>query len=188
MGVAIRQAGESDRADLVRLMDAAFAEDPVSAWIFPDRELRRRHHARFMALWMSDPGTPDAGQDEDDSLDVFRQAAGPGHERAGEVVRLLGEIHPQGVRHEHLWMIAVSPQCQGRGVGRALIEPVLERCDRDGAAVYLEASSARSRRLYERLLFSATGTVLELPDGPRMWPMWREPRTTVAPDGGAATP
>ncbi|MFE4644295.1 GNAT family N-acetyltransferase, partial [Streptomyces sp. NPDC056730] len=66
---------------------------------------------------------------------------------------------------------------QGRGLGRALIEPVLERCDREGLPAYLEASSERSRRLYERLGFTFTGTTVDLPDGPHMWPMWREPRT-----------
>lgn len=53
---------------------------------------------------------------------------------------------------------------------------VLERCDRDGVPAYLEASSARSRRLYERLGFTFMGTTVDLPDGPAMWPMWREPQ------------
>ncbi|MFJ8632616.1 hypothetical protein [Streptomyces sp. NPDC093568] len=43
-------------------------------------------------------------------------------------------------------------------------------------AACLEASSVRSRRLYERLGFEPEGEPIALPDGPRMWPMWREPR------------
>lgn len=42
----------------------------------------------------------------------------------------------------------------------------------------MEASSERSRRLYERLGFAFMGTTADLSDGPRMWPMWpmwREP-------------
>jgi ribosomal protein S18 acetylase RimI-like enzyme len=73
-------------------------------------------------------------------------------------------------------MIGVSPERQGEGLGSALIGSVLDRCDREGLAAYLEASNDRSRALYERLGFVVTGGSLDLPDGPRMWPMWRDPR------------
>jgi GNAT superfamily N-acetyltransferase len=74
-------------------------------------------------------------------------------------------------------MIGVAPGRQGEGLGTALIGSVLDRCDREGLPAYLEASSVRSRRLYERLGFEPAGPVLQLPDGPAMWPMWREPCT-----------
>jgi hypothetical protein len=54
------------------------------------------------------------------------------------------------------------------------MRPVLERCDREGVPAYLEASGARNRDLYLRLGFRVTGEI-RLPDGPSMWPMWREP-------------
>jgi GNAT superfamily N-acetyltransferase len=47
----------------------------------------------------------------------------------------------------------VAPAAQGRGLGAALLTPVLERCDADGLPAYLEASSPRSAVLYERLGF-----------------------------------
>lgn len=73
-------------------------------------------------------------------------------------------------------MIGVSPKHQGEGIGEALIRGVLERCDREGTPAYLEASSVRGRGLYERLGFSFTGRTVDLPYGPPMWPMWREPQ------------
>jgi hypothetical protein len=42
---------------------------------------------------------------------------------------------------------------------------------------YLEASSMRSRALYERHGYVFMGKTLDLPDGPHMWPMWREPQS-----------
>lgn len=39
---------------------------------------------------------------------------------------------------------------------------------------YLEATSPLNRRLYERHGFEVTGEI-QLPNGPAMWPMWREP-------------
>jgi hypothetical protein len=52
--------------------------------------------------------------------------------------------------------------------------PGLERCDRDGAPAYLEATSDRNRALYERHGFRADGGI-PLPGGPMVWRMWRDP-------------
>ncbi|WP_149547579.1 GNAT family N-acetyltransferase [Streptomyces marokkonensis] len=207
MGVAIRRAGDDDRELVVRLLDRAFQDDPVSGWVFPGEEYRRATHHRLMAaftdivlaegrvdltedgsacaLWMSvpadDPGHGDqrAGErTDDDDFARMRRAVDPDNERVELIGRLTAGIHPSGRAHEYLWMIGVVPGRQGEGLGTALIGSVLDRCDRQGRAAYLEASSERSRLLYERLGFEAAGEPLALPDGPRMWPMWREPRTT----------
>ncbi|KOU67582.1 acetyltransferase [Streptomyces sp. MMG1533] len=201
MGVAIRTASAGDRELVVRLLDAAFQDDPVSRWVFPGDEYRRATHHRLMAaftdivlaegrvdvtedgtacaLWLSVPEADDHGQDtgEDDGLARVRAAVDPENERVELVGRLTGEIHPSGRAHAYLWMIGVAPEHQGAGLGTALIAPVLNRCDREGLPAYLEASNSRSRKLYERLGFELTGRPLDLPEGPRMWPMWREPRS-----------
>lgn len=100
----------------------------------------------------------------------------PDNERVETIARLMAEGHPAGRAHEYLWMIAVAPARQGEGLGAALIRHVLERCDREGLPAYLEASSERSTKLYERLGYSFTDNTIDLPDGPRMFPMWREPK------------
>ncbi|MGW1885133.1 GNAT family N-acetyltransferase [Streptomyces sp. NPDC001970] len=198
MGVHIRQAGAGDRDTVARLLDEAFMHDPVSSWVFPDEGHRRKAHGIFMgvfldialaegrvdmtedgtaaALWLQVPaGAPD---EEDDTPARLREIADPDNERAELIGRLTGEVHPHDRAHEYLLLIAVSPDRQGQGLGSALIAPVLERCDRDGVPAYLEASSARSGRLYERLGFAFTGRTVDLPEGPHMWPMWREPVTS----------
>ncbi|MFI8087423.1 GNAT family N-acetyltransferase [Streptomyces sp. NPDC086080] len=200
MGVGIRTAAEGDRELVVRLLDEAFQDDPVSGWVFPGREYRRATHHRLMAaftdivladgridvtedgsacaLWMSVPAD-DPGHEDDDGFARMRRAVDPGNERVELIGRLTADVHPSGRAHEYLWMIGVVPARQGEGLGTALIGSVLDRCDREGRAAYLEASSERSRLLYERLGFEAGGAPLALPDGPHMWPMWREPRTGV---------
>ncbi|MBA2944463.1 GNAT family N-acetyltransferase [Streptomyces himalayensis] len=211
MGVAIRRAVESDREAVTRLLDEAFQDDPVSRWVFPDADHRRRTHHKLMgafldlvlsegrvdltedgqaaALWLSvpagEPGDHEGGvsgdhEAEDDGPAQMREAVDPDNERVELVGRLTGAVHPTGRAHEYLLLIAVTPERQGEGLGTALIESVLDRCDREGLPAYLEASSARSRRLYERLGFAFTGRQVDLPDGPQMWPMWREPGTTPA--------
>lgn len=197
MGVAIRTAEEGDRELVVRLLDEAFQDDPVSGWVFPGREYRRRTHHKLMAaftgivfeegridltedgtacaLWLPVPAE-DHGGGDDDAVQL-REAVDPDNERVELIGKLTAGIHPAGRAHEYLWMIGVTPGRQGQGLGTALITSVLDRCDREGLPAYLEASSARSRALYERLGFELKGHPLELPDdGPTMWPMWREPR------------
>jgi GNAT superfamily N-acetyltransferase len=196
MGVVIRTAGEDDRELVVRLLDEAFQDDPVSSWVFPGEEYRRRTHHRLMAafadavfadgridltedgaacaLWLPVPA--DGHEDDEGGPAQLREAVDPENERVELIARLTGDIHPAGRAHEYLWMIGVVPGRQGEGLGTALIESVLDRCDREGLPAYLEASSARGKVLYERLGFAFTGRALELPDGPRMWPMWREPQ------------
>ncbi|GAA3857888.1 GNAT family N-acetyltransferase [Streptomyces lacrimifluminis] len=208
MGVAIRTAGEGDREVVVRLLDGAFQDDPVSSWVFPDPAHRRATHPRLMAafldivlaegrvdlaedgtacaLWLSVPAdahpeTPTTPENEGDAEQgddaaQLREAVDPDNERVELIGRLTAGIHPSGRAHEYLWMIGVAPDSQGRGLGTALVQQVLDRCDREGVAAYLEASNARSRMLYERLGFDLLGQPLDLPDGPRMWPMWREPQ------------
>ncbi|GHE85010.1 N-acetyltransferase [Streptomyces longispororuber] len=200
MGVVVRRATEGDRADIVRLMDEAFRRDPVSSWVFPDEDRRERRHGALMsafldlafaegyvdiaedgsavALWWSVPagaGHEDAGSAADGPAQL-REAVDPDNERVEVIGQLTSGIHPTDRAHQYLHMIAVRPERQGQGIGTALITSVLDRCDREGLHAYLEASSPRSRELYLRLGFADLGQALALPDGPTMWPMWREPR------------
>jgi hypothetical protein len=57
-----------------------------------------------------------------------------------------------------------------------VLQPVLERCDRDGFLAYLETTKARNVTFYERRGFAVVGDAHVPPDGPMMWFMAREPR------------
>ncbi|MER5442353.1 GNAT family N-acetyltransferase [Streptomyces sp. NPDC002790] len=198
MGVGIRRAGDADRELVVRLLDEAFMDDPVSGWVFPGEEHRRERHAGLMkafadatfedgyvdlaedgsavALWIDMPAGPQDEGDEDVPAHV-RATVDPDNVRVEQIARWTMRAHPVGRAHAYLWMIGVVPGRQGQGLGTALMAPVLERCDREGLPAYLEASNPRSRELYERLGFVFTGTAIDLPGGPAIWPMWREPTT-----------
>jgi GNAT superfamily N-acetyltransferase len=86
--------------------------------------------------------------------------------------RAMEAHHPEEPHHYVRW-VGVRPGFQGQGLGRALMRPTLERCDREHVAAYIEASSERSAALYARLGFAHLGA-MELPDGgPTVWPMRR---------------
>ncbi|WP_255952237.1 GNAT family N-acetyltransferase [Streptomyces odontomachi] len=195
MGVAIRRARQEDREIVARLLDEAFLEDPVTLWLFPDEADRRAKNATMMVAFLDQTlhdGRVDMTEDgaaaalwiwvptghpcDEDGPALIRQAVDPGNERIELVGRLVDAAHPRRRAHEYLQLVAVAPDRQGEGLGGALIRATLDRCDRERQPVYLEASTERSRGLYERLGFMDMGYTLVLPDGPAMWPMWRDPQ------------
>ncbi|HZT94008.1 MAG TPA: GNAT family N-acetyltransferase [Gaiellaceae bacterium] len=93
---------------------------------------------------------------------------------ASRSLNKLARLHPREP-HWYLFAVGVVPEATGQGRGSALLEPVLERCDAERLPAYLEASSEDNARLYARLGFERRDDV-EIMDGVRVRPMWREPR------------
>ncbi|WP_432093611.1 GNAT family N-acetyltransferase [Streptomyces sp. bgisy100] len=117
----------------------------------------------------------DGGEPTDETAELLA-AADPGNERVVTVARLTGEAHPTGTAHYYLPAVVAAPCRQSAGLGGALLASALDRCDRERMPAYLEASNTRSKALYERLGFVFCGRTVDLPGGPSLWPMWREPR------------
>ena len=174
---------------------SAFASDPVFRWMYPDEERRAavlspvfviltsvigRHgssqllgDADAAALWIP----PGEELVEEAEMEAFvSDVTGLSlldTERVLTAFELMSAAHPS----EPCWylnFIGVGAEQQGRGYGSALLRAGIERADRDNTPSYLEATSPENRRLYERHGFDAVGSI-DLPDGPSIIPMWREP-------------
>ena len=78
--------------------------------------------------------------------------------------------------HWDLWVIGVEPASQGKGVGRALLEPVLQRVDQSGETCYLETLDERTLPLYERIGFEVRVAEVEVTSGLPYWCCVRPPR------------
>jgi ribosomal protein S18 acetylase RimI-like enzyme len=83
--------------------------------------------------------------------------------------------HPATPPHWYLVWLGTDPSAQGNGLASAVLRPVLEHCDTDGVAAYVESSKERNITFYARHGFRVIRE-LRLPRGPTVWPMWREPR------------
>ena len=94
--------------------------------------------------------------------------------KALRALSLVERRHPTQP-HYYLAVLGTAPAHQGRGLASLTLAPVLERCDRDGMPAYLESSKESNIAFYRRHGFEVTGEI-ELPKGPCVWPMWREPR------------
>jgi ribosomal protein S18 acetylase RimI-like enzyme len=195
---AIRRADRRDAPALVRTLARAFFDDPISRWVTPQERSRLRRLERAFdvgvrkvylrdgdcwttegvagaALWLPPGGwiVPPGRQLR--LLPGMVRAYGRDLPRALRAFQVVAREHPHAPHHWYLPFIGVDPDWQGKGIGTALLQPVLERCDRERLPAYLEASTPRNRACYERSGFHVTGTI-DFPDGPTMWKMWREPR------------
>jgi GNAT superfamily N-acetyltransferase len=86
--------------------------------------------------------------------------------------------HPVRPPHWYLAVLGAEPASQGKGLGSAVLAPVLEQCDADGVGAYLESSKERNIDFYARHGFRVSEELrLGGARGPRLWGMWREPRS-----------
>jgi GNAT superfamily N-acetyltransferase len=88
----------------------------------------------------------------------------------------LDQCHPDEP-HWYLAVIGTRPDCEGRGLGAAVMAPALTQADADGVGCYLESSKEHNVSYYQRHGFEVIGTVdLDRGRGPRLWRMWRDPQ------------
>lgn len=195
METDVRSARDDDLEIIVSALTESFFDDPVMMWLF-DAGVRRD---RLDALWRLltghgylpagastvVPGGDGAalwmppGQSLDDAfwaehLDEFLAGLEGDVERIGQLSDAMGQNHPEEP-HWYLLAIGIRPSAQGRGLGGALLAHSLAPADAAGQPAYLEATSPRSRVLYERFGFEVVSE-FRPGDGPMLWGMWREPR------------
>ncbi len=195
-GDDVRKASRADVDALARTLARAFDDDPLTTWMFPDP--RARHRAlppmfrallrealafdevytvasgRAAAFW-NPPGTfpLDWRANTRMGLTMARLMRHRLLDRAAGL--LYFDRHHPSEPHWYLQMLGTEPQWQGKGIGSALLSPILERCDHTGERVYLEASKEKNIPFYARHGFAVTEE-MQVPRGPTMWAMWRDPR------------
>jgi GNAT superfamily N-acetyltransferase len=174
----------------------AFYDDPAMSWTFPRDGRRLQQAERYWATRLRYLESQDEVYVTDGLTGVAVWALpGRWHVSWRETAHLarmmlnhrlpllftglqrLEKAHPHQRDSFYLAVLGTDPPHQGQGIGTALMQPVLELCDRDGVPAYLESSKERNIDFYSRFGFRVSAEV-QLPKGPKMWPMWRDP---VAP-------
>lgn len=208
-GVTVRQATESDVDPMAAQLCRAFADDPVMAHVFRNEGRRMNAMRAYFTSQMRGDYLPFGGcYTTDDHLGaaVWGPAGKPlltgiagianlirvlpyvfVHLKSTlEMISLIESIHP----HEPHWYLATlgtDPAAQGRGIGSALMRPVLDHCDAEGLPAYLESSKERNIPFYARHGFAVVKEVPLPNGGPSIWTMWREPRAPQEPQGPPAS-
>jgi GNAT superfamily N-acetyltransferase len=199
MTVQVRVAGPDDVPAMAASLGRAFADDPIFEFLVPgvdpDERARRstpffvtdtKLRVRLASAWTTPERVGAAlwappGKWRTSIVDGLRLAwpivrASRGRSfRAFAALSAIEKAHPRQP-HWYLAVLGTDPEHQGKGIGAALMAPVLERCDTEGVPAYLESSKESNIPYYERFGFRVER---ELPLGkgaPSVWPMWREPR------------
>lgn len=195
----IRSATDQDGPAIARAIGRAFYDDPVTEYLFPSDARRETGFGAFAGLAMiqfEKSGQVDVAEAPEAAINgaaiwqapdpeplgvlqqfalgmrfwwIIRGQAG----RAAKLMEAMQENYPK-VPHWYLATLGVVPEAQGEGLGSALIQPVLERCDKEGQIAYLESSKEVNIPFYQRHGFKVSGEI-QLRDGPRFWPMERAP-------------
>ncbi|MER5622251.1 MULTISPECIES: GNAT family N-acetyltransferase [unclassified Streptosporangium] len=193
---SVWRADDADQQAVLDVLTEAFMNDPLVCWLFPEMGQRGRLQAHFYrpllthpaaeaylagrregaSVWLTlaagqtpyaeHPDAPEAGQET---------AFGENGARLLALGQALAPRHPDREPHLYLPCMGVISGRQGTGLGSAMLRHRLERADADGLAAYLEASSSRSRALYQRHGFEDLGEPVRVADSPPLWPMWRPP-------------
>ena len=188
---ATREVTAADLPELCTTLAAAFHDDPVFTWWIADDVRRQQILPEFFrvitesslplgGLYATDDlacgavWSPPGAEDDEDVIPALAEVSGEYADELFEILELMMEKHP-AQSHWYLFFLGTRPGLQSRGLGSAVMRPVLELCDERGLPAYLEATSDRGRELYRRHGFEVVDEIA-LPGGPSLWPMWREPR------------
>jgi GNAT superfamily N-acetyltransferase len=194
----VRKATVADVPGMAGALARAFHDDPVFTWVLhgdPRRMkiLEQGFELFLRRVWMDQdetyttagvvgvaawelPGKWKLGAWQ--QLRLLPAMARVFGRRLPRVLRALAALeasHPEEP-HYYLPFVGVEPQWQGRGLGAAVMAPILERCDSEDMPAFLEASTPRSRALYERHGFAVTEEFALGAGAPPQWRMWRAPR------------
>lgn len=171
----MKRITEAQEDRTIATIVAAFENDPVERWMFPELGEYERHFPTFVrafggeafahgtawqvddfaavALWLP----PGAEADAEAIGRVFAETVAAGkQDDLAAVAGQMDDLHPDEP-HWYLPWLAVDPARQGEGLGGALLEECLARVDADRMPAYLETPNPRTVPLYERHGFEVTG-------------------------------
>ena len=195
--VAVRAATTSDLDPVSEALARAFHDDPVMRYILtrPAKQAKQmktlfagemKRALAKGAVYTTDEGPAaggaiwvEPGKWKLGGLELLTQVPvllsfGRDTPRSLRVLSKMEKVHP-AEPHWYLAILGTEPAAQGKGIGSGLMQPILDRCDDEGLPAYLESSKEANIPFYRRHGFEVTGTV-EIPDGPTLWSMWRDPR------------
>jgi ribosomal protein S18 acetylase RimI-like enzyme len=194
----VRRATAADVTAMAAQMARTFLDDPVTSHIFRNEARREAGLRAYFRTQMKADYLPFGGcytTDDYAGSAIWAPAGKPLQTGLAGIrtmlpvlpyvaanlrttFRLLALVEGKHPRQPHWYLasLGTAVEQQGKGVGGALMRPVLEHCDAEGIPCYLESSKARNLPFYRRHGFEVVEEVQLPDDGPTLWTMWREPR------------
>lgn len=199
LSIEVRKAGPPDVPALTGVLARAFDDDPMANWFVAQDKRREERLAHMHRVELEKISLPHGEVYTTAGLQGAALWAPPGRWKMGTLQQLMllpamlravtlrrvpkvlhgidavEKKHPS-TPHWYLFVLGTDTPHQGKGVGSALLRPVLDRCDREGTPAYLESSKEKNLPLYERHGFRVTAEMIVPHGGPKIWLMWRKPQ------------
>ena len=193
----VRILQPAERALAMSVLAAAFINDPVMRWLFPNPHTYLNVFEGFadafggaaialghgyiaedyqgVALWF-----PPGVNNDPETMAGMIMANCDDSVLADIPVFMaqMESMHPADDNCWYLPIIGVDVCYQGRGIGAALLKRALSVIDDQGGAAYLEASTKQNAALYQRHGFEFTGTI-QSGKSPEIYPMLRPVMTSA---------
>lgn len=192
----VRSATAADSEGIAATLARAFFDDPVMMHFLPDDAMRRKklprvfkllfklglpHKACFVtgnyetaALWRPPNGWHVSLWqyivNGPELLGIF----GAGALNVMNTMDGVEKVHPKEP-HWYLQVIGTDPPLQGKGFASLIMRSQLQVADATHMPCYLESSKDTNIPVYRAFGFDVTGEI-KIPDGPTLWPMWRNAR------------
>jgi ribosomal protein S18 acetylase RimI-like enzyme len=193
---SVRPAVKSDSKPLSETLARAFYDDPVFSHFLPDDSTRLAKLERVMAILfkLGQPHGACYTTGNYESITLWRPPSewdvpfwayivngpallstfGSGIGRVLSTMDMMEKVHPHEP-HWYLQTIGTDPKFQGKGYGGVIMRDRLAAVDAARMSCYLESSKDTNIPIYQSFGFKLTGE-LQVPDGPKIWPMWRDAR------------
>ncbi len=189
-----RVATRADLDGVTETLWAAFVDDPVWRWAFPDHEDLKPWWRFYIesalrypwlwvmgeyaaaSLWIPPEGQELTDEEEEKQLaPLLKDLTGSRFPEVMELLERFDRSHPRAEPHYYLGLLGTHPSYRGRGIGMDLLAQNLAAVDADGFAAYLESTNHINDKRYERLGFVRIGE-FSTPDGAHTAAtMWRDP-------------
>jgi GNAT superfamily N-acetyltransferase len=174
--ITVVEKDERDAA--VATLVAAFVDDPVERWLYPELDAYHAHFPAFVtafgtgafeertvwklgdllavALWLR----PGIAPDGDAIVGVLAETVSPDkHDDTFSVLDQMDRAHPT-FPHWYLPWFGVRPELQGGGLGGQLLEHCLGVVDESALPTYLETPNPRTIPFYERHGFNVVSVAV----------------------------
>jgi ribosomal protein S18 acetylase RimI-like enzyme len=193
MTAPVKSASESEEARLIDVLALAFVADPAARWVWPDPQKYLVHFPHFArafggrafahgsayytegyggaALWLP----PNVHPDQEALAAILQSTVREQVQKeAFAVFDQMGSYHP-AEPHYYLPLLGVDPSQHGRGLGSALMQHAIGRCDRESKVAYLESSNPKNVPFYQKHGFELLGKI-QAGSSPVIFPMLRKPK------------